>query len=109
SAVSTNFTGSRYHRRVAVTKVHHLDLCSMCPFFMDRMAVHALLVETGDRLILVDTGMGLDDVRSPFRRLGPGFLAMTRPQLREDHTAIRQVERLGFTAKDVSDIVVTHL
>src|SRR5687768_9938595 len=68
SAVSTNFTGTRYHRAVAVSKVHHLDLCSMCPFIVGPMAVHALLVETNDRLVLVDTGIGLDDVRSPGRR-----------------------------------------
>jgi glyoxylase-like metal-dependent hydrolase (beta-lactamase superfamily II) len=73
------------------------------------MSVHALLVETSDGLILVDTGMGLDDIRSPVKRLGRGFLASTRPNLREEDTAIRQVERLGFDAKDVRDIVVTHL
>lgn len=81
----------------------------MCPFLIGRMSVHALLVETGDRLVLVDTGIGVDDIRSPMRRLGAGFLAMARPQLREEDTAIRQVERLGFAAKDVRDIVVTHL
>jgi glyoxylase-like metal-dependent hydrolase (beta-lactamase superfamily II) len=94
---------------VAITKVHHLDLCSMCPFIVGPMAVHALLVEAGDRLILVDTGMGLDDVRFPGRRLGHGFVAMMRAKLREEDTAIRQVERLGFSAKDVRDVVVTHL
>jgi glyoxylase-like metal-dependent hydrolase (beta-lactamase superfamily II) len=94
---------------VAVSKVHHLDLCSMCPFVVGPMAVHALLVETSDRLVLVDTGMGLDDVRHPGRRLGHGFVAMMRAKLSEDSTAIRQVARLGFDAKDVRDIVVTHL
>lgn len=73
------------------------------------MAVHALLVETSDALVLVDTGMGLEDVRSPGRRLGSGFVAMMRAKLREDDTAARQVERLGFSRKDVRDIVVTHL
>jgi glyoxylase-like metal-dependent hydrolase (beta-lactamase superfamily II) len=52
--------------------------------------------------------LGLDDVRSPGRRLGHGFVAMMRAKLSEDETAIRQVERLGF-ARDVRDIVVTHL
>jgi glyoxylase-like metal-dependent hydrolase (beta-lactamase superfamily II) len=96
-------------RGMAVTKVHHLDLCSMCPFTVGRMAVHALLVETSDRLVLVETGMGLDDVRSPRRRLGAGFVVMMRPDLCEEHTAARQVERLGFSRDDVRDIVVTHL
>ena len=81
----------------------------MCPFVVGPMAVHALLVETNDRLVLVDTGIGLDDVRSPGRRLGSGFVAMMRAKLSEDATAIRQVERLGFSPKDVRDIAVTHL
>jgi glyoxylase-like metal-dependent hydrolase (beta-lactamase superfamily II) len=81
----------------------------MCPFVVGPMAVHALLVETSDRLVLVDTGMGLDDVRSPGRRLGNAFVAVMRAKLTEEDTAIRQVERLGFSAKDVRDIVVTHL
>lgn len=81
----------------------------MCPFAVGPMAVHALLVETHDRLVLVDTGMGLSDVRHPGRRLGHGFVAMMRAKLSEDSTAIRQVARLGFDPKDVRDIAVTHL
>lgn len=73
------------------------------------MVCHALLVETNDGLVLVDTGMGLEDVRAPRRRLGTGFVLMTRPRLREEDTALRQVERLGFKAADVRDVVVTHL
>jgi glyoxylase-like metal-dependent hydrolase (beta-lactamase superfamily II) len=34
---------------------------------------------------------------------------MTRPQLREEHTAARQVERLGYARSDVRHVVVTHL
>jgi len=94
---------------MAVIRVHHLDLCSMCPFGVGRMVVHALLVETSDRLVLVDTGMGLEDVRAPRERLGGAFLAAVRPDLREDHTAVRHVETLGFSRADVRDIVVTHL
>lgn len=81
----------------------------MCPYTVGPMAVHALLVEAGDRLILVDTGMGLDDARFPGRRLGRAFVAAMRAKLTEDDTAIRQIERLGLSAKDVRDIVVTHL
>jgi len=73
------------------------------------LVVHALLVETGRDLVLVDTGMGLDDVRTPSRRLGVGFVAGCRPILREEETAARQVERLGFKIDDVTHVVVTHL
>lgn len=108
-------------------KIHHLNLCTMCPFggrLIDgrrddprggifrpgSMVVHALLVETArDGLVLVDTGMGLADVAEPARRIGRGFLALTRPKLAPEHTAIRQVERLGFRREDVRHVVVTHL
>ena len=41
--------------------------------------------------------------------MGVPFLAMTRPRLDPDETAVRQVKRLGFDPRDVRDIVVTHL
>jgi glyoxylase-like metal-dependent hydrolase (beta-lactamase superfamily II) len=104
-------------------KVHHLNLCTMCPFggrlvsggqgpilSAGELVAHALLVETErDGLVLVDTGMGLEDVRAPVRRLGAGFVVLSRPRLREEDTAARQIERLGFARKDVRHVVVTHL
>jgi glyoxylase-like metal-dependent hydrolase (beta-lactamase superfamily II) len=103
-------------------KVHHLDLCTMCPyggrlvsggtapiFSEGAIVCHALVVESDDGLVLVDTGMGLDDVRAPARRLGRSFVAIARPRLREEDTALRQIERLGFKPSDVRHIVVTHL
>lgn len=99
-------------------KVHHLNLCTICPFGGSlvsgggpaELVVHAMLVETPrDGLVLIDTGMGLDDVRAPVRHLGAGFVVLSRPRLREEDTAIRQVERLGFSRSDVRHIVVTHL
>ncbi len=104
-------------------KIHHLNLATMCPFggrlvsgghgpvlTTGELVLHALLVETAkDGLVLVDTGIGLDDMRSPRRRLGVGFVELARPQLDEATTAARQVERLGFSRRDVRHIVVTHL
>ncbi|MDF2692878.1 MAG: metallo-beta-lactamase family protein, partial [Labilithrix sp.] len=69
-----------------------------------------LLVELGDRLVLVDTGLGLLDVRYPRSRLSPLFLdLLSRPRLRESDTAVRQLEKLGSRPDDVTDIVLTHL
>lgn len=79
-------------------------------FATGELVAHALLVETPkDGLVLVDTGMGLDDVRSPLRRLGPAFVGFGRPRLHEEETAVRQIERLGFSRRDVRHVVVTHL
>ena len=102
-------------------RIHHLNCGTDCPFgggFMDgrskgptaRLVCHCLLIET-DRhgLVLVDTGYGLKDVRDPFPRLSRPFAAMLNIRLREEETAIRQVEGLGFDPADVRHIVLTHL
>lgn len=73
------------------------------------LVCHTLLVETEQGLVLVDTGLGLEDVRNPRPRLSPFFLSLNRPSLNEEMTAVRQIERLGFQAGDVRHIVLTHL
>ncbi|WP_406268137.1 MBL fold metallo-hydrolase [Nocardia sp. NBC_00881] len=71
---------------------------------------HCLLVETAsDGLVLVETGIGLDDVRDPEGTLGADWVAMSQAVLSEEETAIRQVERLGYAADDVWHIILTHL
>jgi len=58
---------------------------------------------------LVDTGFGLGDVADPAGRLSHFFLTLLRPEFRAEMTAVQQVQRLGFAASDVTDIVLTHL
>lgn len=100
-------------------RIHHLNCGTMCPWgggLMDghgpgpaELVCHVLLVETDAHgLVLVDTGLGLGDVRD-HARLGAFFRALNRPSLREGETAVRQVRRLGFDPRDVRHIVLTHL
>jgi glyoxylase-like metal-dependent hydrolase (beta-lactamase superfamily II) len=101
-------------------RIHHLNCISSCPLggaLMDgrsrglrgRLTCHCLLVETDSGLVLVDTGFGLRDVAAPRTRLSRVFLALTSPEFREEMTAIRQIERLGFDPRDVRNIVLSHL
>jgi glyoxylase-like metal-dependent hydrolase (beta-lactamase superfamily II) len=103
-------------------RIHHLNCISSCPLggrLMDnaadcllcraRLSCHCLLVESDDGLVLVDTGFGLRDVRDPRSRLSAFFLALLSPDFREEATAVRQVEALGWRASDVRHIVLTHL
>ncbi|KGQ20497.1 Beta-lactamase-like protein [Lysobacter dokdonensis DS-58] len=78
-------------------------------FTRGRCVSHCLLVETGEGLLLVDTGLGTGDVMDPERRLSPIARKLLAPDLRADMTAVRQVERMGFRGDDVRDIVLTHL
>lgn len=73
------------------------------------LCCHCLLVEHKDGLVLVDTGYGLQDVRNPRARLSGFFLSLMSPDFREEMTALRQVEALGFDSADVRHIVLTHL
>jgi glyoxylase-like metal-dependent hydrolase (beta-lactamase superfamily II) len=123
-------------------RIHHLNCGTLRPFggrringsrppfLTARMVCHCLLIETGDRLVLVDTGLGWIDLDRlsrvsaairPRPRLDPSDTARrqvvrhayarfaTRPRLDPAETAVRQVAGLGYSADDVSDIVLTHL
>jgi len=71
---------------------------------------HCLLIETDAHgLVLVDTGIGVDDIRDT-RRLGPLFgSAMAIDGTKTHMAALRQAEALGFRREDVRHIVLTHL
>jgi glyoxylase-like metal-dependent hydrolase (beta-lactamase superfamily II) len=101
-------------------RIHHINCGTDCPFGgavfdgrskgpLGRLVCHCLLIETGAGLVLVDTGYGLRDVRDPFPRLSRPFAALLNIRLREQETAIRQVEALGYSPSDVRHIVLTHL
>ncbi|MEU4800925.1 MBL fold metallo-hydrolase [Actinosynnema sp. NPDC023587] len=107
-------------------KVHHLNCGTMRPFggaLIDGRRVdgrksvfraatlvcHVLLLETDDGLVLVDSGLGVDDVRTPGPTLARHWRLLSRPVLDERETALRQVEALGYRARDVRHVVLTHL
>lgn len=101
-------------------RIHHLNCISSCPLggaLMDghsaslrgRLSCHCMLVELDGSLVLIDTGFGLRDVNDPRSRLSRFFLTLLAPDFREQFTAIRQIEALGYDARDVRHIVLTHL
>lgn len=101
-------------------RIHHLNCISSCPLggaLMDghshsvrgRLTCHCMLVETEQGLVLIDTGFGLRDVANPRSRLSKFFLALLAPDFREEFTALRQMEALGYQPRDMRHIVLTHL
>src|SRR3954452_21854225 len=102
-------------------RIHHLNCVSACPIggllidgitknsIRGRLVSHCLLLEADRDLVLIDTGYGLRDVHEPRSRLAKTMLALMKPELREEMTAVRQIERLGFNARDVRHIVLSHL
>src|SRR5215471_4251038 len=110
--------------RFALTamRVHHLDCCTMRPpgrsavngegrlFARGKLVSHCLLLETeGHGLVLVDAGVGVEDVRDP-RRLGAFFgPAMAIDSTRTHMPALPQIQALGFRREDVRHVVLTHI
>jgi len=105
--------------------VHHLNCGTDCPWggaildgcsasLTGRLVCHCLLIETDAHgLVLIDTGYGLRDVHHPHRqphaRITRTMRTMLNIKLRNEETAIRQIEALGYVASDVRHIVLTHL
>jgi glyoxylase-like metal-dependent hydrolase (beta-lactamase superfamily II) len=102
-------------------RVHHLNCGTMRPLggkLVDgepgllrksTMVCHCLLVETDNGLVLIDSGLGTDDVANPRGSLAKVFLRVARPVLDAEEPAIRQVVRLGYQPEDVRHIILTHL
>lgn len=101
-------------------RIHHLNCGSMAPlgkrllegkgapWQRGRLVCHCLLIDTGAKLILVDTGFGLRDIADPVSRIGRPLQLLLNPAFAEGETAVRRVEALGYDPADVSDIVLTH-
>ncbi|WP_258053153.1 MBL fold metallo-hydrolase [Streptomyces sp. Ru73] len=98
-------------------KVHHLNCGSMATIEATYdgprplpVVCHCLLVETeSDGLVLIESGLGTEDVRRPQNTLDPEWRELAAPGLDPAEPAVRQVERLGFGAEDVRHVAVTHL
>lgn len=100
-------------------RIHHLNCGTLCPYgghlvsgergAPAEIVCHCLLIETAESLVLVDTGMGLEDTRHPWRQLGMPFSVGFRPAADAAETAIERVRGLGFDPSDVRHVAVTHL
>ena len=62
-------------------------------------AMRCLLIENGDRLILIDNGIG--------EKQDPKFLS--HYHLHGDDTLIKSLHKAGFSASDITDMFLTHL
>ena len=88
--------------------IHSLNSLNIHPYLTwIHGGVTMLLVETNQGLVLVDTGVGRQDIKHPSQRMrlykwfyrAPGDLAQT---------AIQQVQELGYKPEDVQHIILSH-
>jgi len=102
-------------------KIHHLNCGSMCPskikfgnifgplsgIVPDNIVCHCLLIEAQNNLILVDTGIGREDLK--FQKLIQPVSLLLGVKADKQLTAYEQVKKLGYSPEDVTDLILTHL
>lgn len=107
--------------RQTTMTIHHISCGTMCPIGAlaingeggvlepAKLICHCLLIETSIGLVLVDTGLGVQDMVNPTERLGKLPSSFFRIEQDVTRTALNQVQALGFRPTDVTDIILTHL
>lgn len=102
-------------------RVHHLNCGCMCPLGgalydgfsrspLAHLSCHCLLLETDAHgLVLVDTGIGLQDMAHPGHRLSGFFRLFNNIQFDRRLSAWQQIVDLGFKPEEVRHIILTHL
>lgn len=90
-------------------------MCPVCgPLFGQKglrakVVCHCLLLETDQGLVLVDTGLGVQDYLHTQARLGNLVSRLGRIENNLELTALAQIQNLGFSPKDVKHILISHL
>ena len=90
-------------------QIHHLNCVEIQSPSGMRAIGHCLLIAENSKLVLVDTGISLLDVKKPMERIGKDTIDLVGYQFDENLTAIRQLSNLGFNPEDVTDCVISHL
>ncbi|TWT96400.1 MBL fold metallo-hydrolase [Neorhodopirellula pilleata] len=91
-----------------MSEVHHINCGTLVVPGYPTAVCHCLLLEDDCGLALIDTGIGLLDVRDPVDRLGQELIDLGGFQFNESDTAIRQIENLGLQPDQLRHIVLTH-
>lgn len=94
-------------------KIHHLNCGTIQGLHVcgEHLICHCVLIETENSgLVLVDTGLGAQDLIDPVPRFGKAFSWIyARPKLDPQLAAISQIKDMGFDPKDVKHIILTHM
>ncbi len=92
-----------------MAEIHHLNCVKIVSPINNNVCGHCLLIKENDKLILIDTGIGLLDTLHPTERIGQQLIDIVGYRFDENQTAIRQIEKLGFDPNKVTDCIISHL
>jgi glyoxylase-like metal-dependent hydrolase (beta-lactamase superfamily II) len=93
-----------------MTRIHHIN-CGIIQKDPNsiRALCHCILLEDKDGLALIDTGIGIQDVRYPIERIGKEAIEAAGFKFEIVDTAVNQIRNIGFNPDDVKDCVISHL
>lgn len=92
-----------------MVQIFHLNCVQINSALVSNVIGHCLLLKENDKLMLIDTGIGLLDVQNPVGRIGQELIDIVGYRFDENQTALRQIERLGLDPKHVTDCIISHL
>lgn len=90
-------------------ELFHLNCVKIVSPINENVCGHCLLLKEGNRLVLIDAGIGLLDIKNPVERIGKELIDIVGYRFEENQTAIRQIEKLGFEPANVKDCIISHL
>ena len=73
------------------------------------MPVHCVIIQIGERVILIDSGFGMREMLEPNSLLGDDVLWRVSPLIDTRLTAFERLQARGIQAEQVTDIVLTHM
>lgn len=76
---------------------------------LDAIITQAVLVQHANGPVLIDSGVGLADRRSPLVRMGLFWTMSTGMDLSPELAAASQLRAMGIDPFDVHDIILTHM
>lgn len=92
-----------------MTELHHLNCVKIVSPVNENVCGHCLVLKENDKLILIDTGIGLLDIQHPTERIGQQLIDMVGYRFNENQTMIKQIENLGLNPSQVTDCIISHL
>ncbi|RYY30618.1 MAG: MBL fold metallo-hydrolase [Chitinophagaceae bacterium] len=89
--------------------IHHLNCVKIVSPLAPDVCGHCLLLKEENKLILIDTGIGLLDTLHPLERIGQAMIDRIGYRFDESWTAFRQIEGLKYDPASVTDCIISHL
>lgn len=92
-----------------MAKIYHLNCVKIVSPINENVCGHCLLLQENNKIILIDTGIGLLDIKNPTERIGQELIDLVGYRFDETQTALRQIENLGLKPENVTDCIISHL